>query len=237
MPSSRLRRCLRFFVLGFSTSLLAAGVFLVAVQYATHRQPEFYRQAMERGPGTQAEVGDQLERQVLTLHNDTRREGNWQASFSDQQINGWLATDFDKNFPNALPPQFQNPRVAIEEKHVRLACRYVDQPISAILSMEIDLYLTDEQNVIALQIRKARAGMLPVPLVNVLNTITDVARRAEIELDWKTFSGDPVALVTIPVQREELKQLLHLDALELRAGEVYLSGRTEINEESAAESE
>ena len=237
MPSSRLRRFLRIVVFSLSTFVLAFVLLVASIHYATHQQPEFYRHAMARSPATQAEVGDQLEKQVLTLHNDTRHEGKWQASFSDDQINGWLASDLDDKFPNALPPQFKNPRVSIDEKYVRLACRYVDNPMSAFLSMEIDLYLTDEPNVVALQIRKARAGMFPVPLVNVLNTITDVARRAEIELDWKTYSGDPVALVKIPVQRDELKQLLHLDAIELRAGELYLSGRTEVDEVPSNESE
>ena len=230
-----MRKFLRYFVYPFGLTALSVGVLLLIIQYASRQQPEFYRQAMNQEPNAQAKIGDQLERQVLTLHNESRREGAWHAAFADEQINSWLASDLEEKFPGALPPQFQDPRVNIQETCLRLACRYEDHPIKSVLSIEVDVHLTEEPNVVALQIRKARAGMLPVPLGDVLNTVSAVASRAEIDLNWKQFSGDPVALVTIPVHRQELKQLLHLDRLELRDGEILLSGRTEIDETSVAE--
>jgi hypothetical protein len=220
-------RVLGYLTLGLVAIVVALGLLLTAAHYAFRQEPAFYREAMQAGQELQADDGEQLARRVLQLHNDTRQAGGWEASFSAEQINSWLATDLQEKFPNVVPPQFQNPRLAIEQNLVRLACWYNDPPTNTILSLDLDLHLTDEPNVIAIHIHKARAGVVPVPLVQVFNTVSDFARRANIELSWANMSTDPVALVTIPSHREQWTQLLHLEALEVRDGEIYLSGRTE----------
>ena len=120
---------------------------------------------------------------------------------------------------------------------MRLACWYKDPPTSTILSLEIDIQLTNTPNVVAVHIQSARAGVIPVPLVQVLNTVSYFAGRAEVELRWANMNSDPVALVTIPTHIDELQHLLHLDTIELQNGEVFLSGRTESDPEMHEENQ
>jgi len=206
------------------------GVLLMVAQFASQQEPEFYRQAMEIHPALQAEEGDCLEREVLEFKNSTHREGMWEATFTAQQINGWLATDLEEKFPGVVPPQFQNPRIAIAPDFICLACWYKDLPTNTILSLDVDVQLTETPNVVAIRIHAARAGVIPVPLGQVLNTISYFAGRAEIELRWANMKADPVALMTIPGHRKDLEHLLRLEILELREGEIYLSGRTVADE-------
>ena len=227
----RPRRWLRFVVLFATFLVVGFGVLFACARYASQKEPEFYSEAMQVQPELQVEDGDQLEREVLQLHNSTRREGTWEATFTAQQINGWLATDLEEKFPDVVPPQFLNPRVAIDPECFRLACWYKDPPTNTILSLDVDVHLTDTPNVIAVHIQAARAGVIPVPLVQVLNTVSYFAGRADVELRWANMNADPVALVTIPTHLEELQHLLHLETLELRDGQIYLSGRTVAEEE------
>ena len=233
----RRRSWFRFILIIATFVLVGCGVLLAYAHYASQKEPEFYLVAMATDAEAQAEEGDNLEREVLQLHNSARRTGTWQAMFTAQQINGWLATDLETKFPDLVPPEFQNPRVAIEADCMRLACWYKDPPTSTILSLEIDIQLTNTPNVVAVHIQSARAGVIPVPLVQVLNTVSYFAGRAEVELRWANMNSDPVALVTIPTHIDELQHLLHLDTIELQNGEVFLSGRTESDPEMHEENQ
>jgi len=206
---------------------LVTGTILIGAYQAARQVPQFYREAMKQQPTSQQVAGEQLEKQVLDLHNDAQREGQWEAVFTDQQVNGWLATDLVQEFPRLLPHKMRDPRVAIDENRVRLACRYQHDNSQSVVWVDVDMYLTDEPNVVAVRVCRARAGMLPIPLKYILDSITSAARRAEIKMKWAHDNGDPVAMFTIPAQREADQRVIHLDALELRKGEVRVAGRTE----------
>lgn len=219
-------------------TLLAAGgsLFLFGTYRASQHVPEFYERAIHLEPVDQAKAGEELERQVLELHNEARQEGHWEATFTDEQINGWLAVDLPAKFPNSLPPEVRDPRVAIDPQQAQIACRYEGPKAQAVVSLAVDIHLTDEPNVIAVRIRQARAGLLPLPIKQGLDRITTAAREAGIPLRWSQKEGDPVALVTLPLTHEQYgKRLLKLKSLELRAGEIYLAGETERAPSAAAQ--
>ena len=225
-----MHKLLRWLALSIGIVLAIIIAFTAGVHIASRQEPPYYRQALQQEPLKLAEAGDQLERRIFTLHNDTLRTGKWRATLTVNQINGWLASDLPEKFADVLPSQFQNPRVAIEEGKAYLACTYVNSPIRTVLSIEMDVDLTVKPNVIAFQIHRARAGALPIPLAQVTKSVSEVAVRADIDLVWTRYNNGVAAEVTIPDHREEMRRLVHLEALELRDGEVYLGGRTEIEE-------
>jgi hypothetical protein len=211
-------------------SLLGSATFYGAWR-ATQKAPEFYQTAMKKEPERQKEKGAALEKQVLELHNEVRHTGRWEASFSDEQINGWLAADLPEKFPNALPKGVSEPRVAIEDDEAQVACKYESPKISTVFSMLVEISLTEEPNVIAVRVRRARAGLLPISLQQILDHATRYANKSEIPLRWVQEDGDPVALVTVPSERKEfIHRHIHIETVELRDGEVYLAGRTDDSE-------
>jgi hypothetical protein len=215
-----------------STALVGLAVFYGAWK-ATQQAPEFYQTALHKEPEKQKEKGAALEKQVLELHNEVRHTGRWEASFSDEQINGWLAADLPVKFPNALPKGVSEPRVAIEADEAQVACKYDSPKISTVFSMSVEISLTEEPNVVAVRIRKARAGLLPISLKQILDHATRYANKSEIPLRWVQENGDPVALVTVPSERKEfIHRRIHIETVELRDGEVYLAGRTDDSEHS-----
>lgn len=209
--------------------MIAAGVFYGAWR-ATQETPEFYEVEMKKDPVKLVEAGDAMEQQVAELHNEVRRPGRWEAVFTDEQINGWLAVDLPDKFPRALPNGVSEPRVAIQDEEAVVACRYKNPKLSTIFSMGVEVTLTDEPNVVAVRIRQARAGLMPIPLSKLLEHATKYAYKSEVTLRWMQIDGDPVALVTVPADHEDFVHRIRIETIALRDGEVYLAGRTEDSE-------
>jgi len=208
--------------------VIGTGVLVGCLYRATQQAPEFYQQALQAPPQQQAAAGDELERQVLDLRNDLRNEGRFDVEFTHDQINGWLAADLPEKFPQLLPRGVSDPRIAFEPRLTRLACRYEDSRISAVVSLDADVYLTEDPNVVAVRLRDVRAGSLPIPLGQFLDQISRHATNAGLPLQWSETEGDPLALITVPPLIDDRSNtLLHLDAIEVLESKVRFAGRTE----------
>jgi hypothetical protein len=195
---------------------------------AAQHEPEFYRQAMKIEPQRQEEAGDSLEQSVLELSNETRQPGHWEATFTNEQINGWLAVDLPEKFASILPPGVESPRVDIRDGLIHIAARFKDKVVESVVSFSLQVNLTDEPNTVAVTICKVRAGVLPVPVRQFLDRISTAARRGDIELRWSQDQGDPVAFVTIPSQHESyVHRQIFVETIEVREGQIYLAGITD----------
>jgi hypothetical protein len=204
-------------------SLVGASVALVALYEASRQVPEFYRLAVDRGESEQRDARDQFVAQATALAGDLNHAGRWQTLFSADQINAWFALELKTNFPELLPGDLLEPRISIQQHEATVACRYQRGDVSAVLSLTIDVYLT-ESNVLALRIRRARAGALPVPLAQVLDGISHAARQLNLHLEWRKTHGDPVALITFAKPRTGKSDRLTIETIELRDGELYVAG-------------
>jgi len=204
-------------------ALVGAGLF--GVYQASRYVPKFYQTALQTDVHAQAEASEQLSSRVTMLYSDTRQQGNWSAVFTTEQINGWLAVDLEEKHRDAIPEEIRQPRVEIDDKLLKLAVRIEEENLTTVLTLGVEAYV-DEPNVIALRFRKIRAGALPVPRSEVIKYVGQAAERLNLPLRWSQTEGDPVALVTLPQQRNEEKKLVRLENLELHEGELYLSGQT-----------
>ena len=205
--------------------VLATGGYLY---HATQQVPDFYAAALkseESEPAAQKKAGAELEKNLLDLRNEARDPGRWSAEFTDEQINGWLAFDLPRKFGDLLPPEFKEPRIAINPTIARVACRY-EGKIKTILSLNISLEMTDEPNVMAIRVEKIQAGTLGLPLNRFLDEISVAAKNSGLKLRWKQRGGTPVALLTLPFEGDEKTKDLLLDSLRMGKGKVIVSGHT-----------
>lgn len=223
-----MRRLLR--VIGY---LLIAVIAIVLIGgYASWRAasqvPDFYAAAKRADPVRDAEQAEQLERQVLELRNTARQKGEWQTTWTAEQINAWLATELPAQFPHLLPEGFSDPRVQVTPDHLQWGCRFQKDKLDTILWLDVTLFLTDETNVLACQVRKVRAGLLPVPASQVTAEVERLARRADMPVKWDQAGGDPIALIRLPSQIADLgDRKVVFERLELRDGEIVFGGRSE----------
>jgi hypothetical protein len=208
--------------------IVVLAIAIGAAYRATKHVPQFYEQALQADPTVQRTAGDELERRALDLRNEAQRGGAWEAIFTEEQINGWLAVDLIEKFPELLPEHVESPRMRITPEEVQLACRYQSEQVDTVVSLALTVTLTEEPNVVAVRIKRARAGALPIPLNQFLEQITAAAHGSDLDVRWLQEDGDPVALLRLPQEHTDLPdRKLHLERFELREGEAFLSGRTE----------
>jgi len=240
-----MRKLARPLLIALPCAAVALLIALWCVYRASQQAPVFYQQALAREPASLEDDGQQFERQVLALHNQLSTPGDWEVRFTQNEINGWLATDLPGKFPRALPSGISDPRVAIIGNEIHLAVHYRRGGVDTVVSLAGEASLTNQPNEIAVRIDHARAGMLPVPLGNFVQEIGERAERANIRLRWTEVNGAPVALIRMPLSAEDGQRQVVLEQLRLKDGQLIVSGRTTEpaeNEESitaaqAAESE
>ena len=205
--------------------LAIVAVAALLLYRASQRVPEFYRKALEVSVATQQKASDEMLERTGNLVSDVKRPGHWEALFSDAQINGWLAVDLRKNHPNALPPEISDPRVAIEPAQLTLAFRLRRDNWTTVVSLVLEPSVP-EPNVLALRVRSARGGTLPLPLERILNEISNAARRMDLQIEWRQADGDPVAMVSFPPPHDKDDKLVQIETLRLGQGEIYVGGTT-----------
>lgn len=205
--------------------LLAACAAGLVLYRALGHTPDFYRKALAADTAAQHAASDQMLQRATALASDVNKPGRWQAIFTAEEINGYLAVQLAKDYPGLLPTGFHDPRIAITPQHVALACRYEDARVACILSLTLDVYLA-APNVIALRIRRARAGAIPLPLDDVLRQISRATEDLAWRVQWRQAEGDPVAQVHLPMPRGQDRKRIQIDTLRLGEGEIYVSGRT-----------
>jgi hypothetical protein len=198
---------------------------LWGIYRASQQVPDFYAEALVATPEQQETAGYQLEQEVLELHNDLQELQTWEAFFSEEEVNGWLAADLSRKFPNFLPPEIQNPRVDLEQGRLTLACRYHGGGLSTVVHLTVLASMADEPNTLALRLHKARAGILPLPMKSFLDHISTVAGRLSLPLRWTQVSGDPVALLTLPSEFKSFEnRKVEFTVVELLEGEIRIGG-------------
>lgn len=216
-------------VLWASAAVTSVGLLSAwGVYVALHGEPAFYRGAVERAQVQSARSSDEFLQQAAAAASDVRRPGRWEAVFTADQINGWLAVDMPRNYPGLLPETFQDPRIDLHAGDVTLACRYNGPELNAVLTISCDVSLA-AANTVALRIKAARAGMMPLPLGKVIDAISHTARELELPLEWRRSGGDPVALLSMSPLSGHMSAHRHieLDTIELREGELLVAGETQ----------
>lgn len=220
-------RSKKTFIVVFVVAVAIIAAVTGSVYNASQHIPEFYDQALHVEPTLADETGEILEEQVFAFTNQVKKPRRWSLRLTDQQINGWLASDLKEKFPGLLPEYIEDPRVAVKGKTLLVGCKYNGQSLNSILAVSLDCFLVEgEANVVGIQLHNVTAGSLPIPIGQLLTEIDTYADKADIPIRWQQRNGDPVALITIPDSGSEIDGEIRIDALELKDGEILLSGET-----------
>ena len=129
------------------------------------------------------------------IKSKSKAHGSW--TLSDEQVNSWLITQLPELLPEFSNSGMSNPRVAIQDEHVLLAGRLDMGKFSAVASMEVSLFMTDQPNQVAVRLHDARLGALPGMKHRLVKQMHDAAIRHRIPLKWSQQDNDPVALWTV----------------------------------------
>src|SRR4051794_4034128 len=179
----------RAVTVGFVLLLIAAIPCLIWISL-TH-QPGFYRAVVELPRGDREVKAKRIMAQSLQLRNDICNEPVWEAVFTDQEVNAWLAEDLVTEFADQLPPEVHEPRVMFELDRVTLAFELEQRPVNSVIWV-VARPRVAAPNVLELTLEKIRAGMLPVPAEKVIDRIVEHVRAHGLDVRWKRVAKLPV---------------------------------------------
>jgi hypothetical protein len=196
----------------------------------TH-QPQFYRKLAQIPPEQIREKAHRFKVQSLQLRNDIMNEPRWEAAFTDQQVNAWLAEDLVATFADQLPAGVHEPRVSFEMGRVILAFQLDEGPMRSIITV-VAQPRVPEENVLSLTFEKIRAGLVPVPAEKILERIADHAIARGLEIHWERDGDLPVAMIRYRPHFD--RRDIILERLQVLNGQIRLSGRSDPRSGGAA---
>ena len=193
----------------------------------TQHVPEFYTRATDDAPLEHRGGQPGLQEEVEQLQSDAAKIGSWNATFSDDQINAWLIEELPKKFPRLLASGASEPRIAIEDDRLLAAVRYKNRRIDTVISCQLSVELTEQPNMLALQVNHLKAGALPLPLSNFLKGITHEAAKGGVDIRWDDAQSGPIALVTVPSEHPGyVRAPVIVESIQLVDGSLILAGHT-----------
>lgn len=208
--------------------LLAASAVLalapVLVWTFLLHQPDFYRQLIVIPPEKRDKQARRFLNQSLQLRNDIINEKAWEAVFSAEEINSWLAEDLLKHFADLVPNGLRDPRVAFEPDRLMLAFEMDQGPLRSVVWAVLLVEVT-RPNVVSLTIEKLRAGALPVPPEQVLGDLVAHARRFGLDVDWSRENGKHV--IELSYEPQSKRKDIRLDQVQIFNGSIRLHGHSE----------
>jgi hypothetical protein len=221
---ARKLRIAAFCTLGVTVCLLLA---LGSAYYAAQQVRPFYEQALHLQPEVLERGSQELESRATALYSEARKAGQWQAVFTAEQINGWLAVQLVDNLQVELPSRIRDPRVAISPDMVTLGFRMSSGTVETVVSVDAGVFLTDD-GAVAIRFASVRAGALPLPVMQLADEIADACQELALPVKWTRQDGQPVAVVELHSDTSTDKRQFYMDAIELREGELYVAGHTEV---------
>jgi hypothetical protein len=215
-------------LLGSALLLLLGGAVAGVLGLLVRHEPEFYQRAA-LPPGHEREQhSHEFEAKCFNLFNGMTNDREWREKFTAAQINSYLEEDFIRSgwHDRLLPEGISDPRVSFSPGKVRVAFRYGGQSwYSTIVTIDFGVWLCKKDvNVVAMELQGLHAGSLPITAQSLLDRVSEVARRQDIEVTWYRLNGNPVALLRF--QATQPRPTVHLERLELTDGQLLIVGRS-----------
>lgn len=191
--------------------------------WAMQEVEPFYAEALETKPAELEQSGRRMEDRVADLAAEAQTTGRWESTFTADEVNGWVDLMLKEHYPDLLPPEVTDPRVAFTEGRCQVGYRYEGQRLRTVISVEADAFMASH-DVAAVRLRKARLGAIPLPLSQVVEEISELASELKIPVEWIEQEGDPVLLVGVTNVLSNKVEVRRLEKIDIRAGELVLGG-------------
>lgn len=224
----KIRKIFRWFLLLFFLLFLTAGGIALYVWNAVHSVPEFYS-ALEIVPEkrVQAEVdSDAMELKFRNWRRDIRQGTAWILTFSQDELNHWLAIAICEKRPGIVPHQLSNPRGEIlENGNIRVGVTVNAPEFQGVVSMEL-IPRVVEPNVVVVDFVNISVGKLKLLGPRIWGRILEkVAQDAALPIEVLWHDG--LVMMTIRFREGDLyfdNRSIELHTLHIDGKNVQLTG-------------
>lgn len=200
------------------------GAVGVGVYWALKHVPEFYEQALAEkiDPVVRKAAAKQFVQTTLRLVDRIQNEDTWSEEFQQTQINSWLAEELHQKYEEVVPPGITQPRVRIKKGTVLVGFRYADDTFQGVVSVRLRPWVPSP-NRLAIEIESVRAGVVPIPLQDVIDEVTATFETEGWHVEWQQANGNDVLIVHLDSGgKDDQPTLERIDVVE---GAVRVFGR------------
>ena len=206
--------------------LLGLGVLgiLGFMTWAAFSVPEFYEQSLTLNvtPELRKEEAKKLIETTKHLVQEVKTTPQWSERMTQLQINSWIVEFLEQEESKHLPKGVSQPRVQLLENRVRIGFRCQHKDLNGIISLDLQPVLLNSQE-IAWQIRRAKLGLLPLPLEKVIQQVSEHVKKKHVNLRWELDGESPTVILSWK-DRADASKDFHLDTIELTEETLRLTG-------------
>ncbi len=208
-------------------SLVAAGVWFAI--HEAQKIPAFYGELLATDMASAEEQGKQFERNLVRLQNSARLNRPWKVEITQDQVNGWFASDMREKFPDSVPREIVDPRIVFDQQETKLAFQYQGSGLFGVVVIRGNVFCTEQPNEIAFEVKDVRAGIVPLPVGPWIEKVASSIRDAGIPLYWSSAGDSPIGVFTIPdnLSRRGDNRHVVIQAIDLLPGKLVIAGTTE----------
>lgn len=221
-PGAAGSRPLRLVVVGVIVGV--AAVIAVAMAAASRLPAAYAEHQVVAGPAAE-QASRRFLSGVAAFHADVAREGPWEAGFTQDELNAWLAIDLPRNHPHALPARVLQPRVGLRPRRVELSARLAVAGLRPVVTVGLGVRLR-EPNQLGVTVEDASLGAIPLPHGPVLAEIRRRFDRLGMVTALQRLDDRSVLVVYIPSTHESGGMSHWLESLSVTEGGVAVAGRT-----------
>jgi len=199
--------------------------------WALHWEPAFYQDAREISRNDQQVRGlsKQFTQTVMQFADELRNESTFEAVFREEQINAWLADEWERRYRHLLPPGFSRPRLHFAPEGVQAACQVEVGPTQAVANTAVRVFPTEDHR-LGFAVDSLRMGRLPLPVTDLLEPLVNQLQKDRQLVEWRQLEGsDVLVLDPFAMAAEGDRKQSHiehrLEVIELGPGELRVKGR------------
>lgn len=202
--------------------LLGAGV---GVFLLGRKPPEFYKQALAATVDTSKRQAESKHfvQSVMQIVDDAQRQQRWTEELSVAELNAWLADELPRKYGEWLPRQIREPRVAVDGDRLLVGAEIERGQWKGILSCRLRPWLS-RPNELALEIESISAGLLPLPVDQLLEEVVRRAEREDWKIGWRQTGGHDVLLINL---EGRFGRDILVDEIGVADGRLIISGHRE----------
>lgn len=211
--------------LGICVFLLVLLALAVWVYRAAVMGPDYYRQSLVIEENEARRLGEELEDRYLSAHNRMVRESTWSLAVSDAQLNGWIASTLKEKYPRFQPTQIDNIRTSLEGDRIRIAFRVKDAIVPIVICVELQPYVTADDQNIAFRLDQVCTGVLPLPKKQASEQITNALTKMKIPIVWSVENGVPLGLIPSSFEMKNgIERKWQIKSIKIEEGQMIING-------------
>jgi len=218
-----MRRTFRLIAYSLLAVLLVLLLTLYALYLSAQRPPKFYRDGLEVAIDLQQSRNKEMLRKIRLLNNDIQKtDVPWEGSFSNEELNGYLAVEVGKTSSNLFPPEVKEPRLHVGDRQLDFACRLEQGQLTGILHLTVDVTVP-EPNLLTLRLKHVAIGRLPVARERPTQLLLNGLRKQGYTVTEGICDGDPTFTIPLDLKYGKDKKV-NLEDIELLEGGIRISG-------------